>query len=159
MDKTHKLAVFISMCAFIFSIFFTIISGCSEYWARAEVIDTRKFRHAGAVHSGIFAGNREIDFGQGAVNTRFTAVSHGGALALFYSQFQSSFKTTMLLEEQHDIGFTTFNQASLSYAFYMSLCALFALYIPPLTLVVFTEKFIHSRSKTPTNFDPTLMLY
>ncbi|PIC34691.1 hypothetical protein B9Z55_014269 [Caenorhabditis nigoni] len=224
MDKTHKLAVFISMCAFIFSIFFTIISGCSEYWARAEVIDTRKFRHAGAVHSGIFAGNREIDFGQGAVNTRFTvfnelqdgtsffsrtvwifflffesmsliwsmigvvtcvfsmtslaldisvagpngiylwsllsSVSHGGALALFYSQFQSSFKTTMLLEEQHDIGFTTFNQASLSYAFYMSLCALFALYIPPLTLVVFTEKLtIHSRSKTPTNFDPTLMLY
>uniref|UniRef100_A0A1I7TFV6 Serpentine receptor class gamma n=1 Tax=Caenorhabditis tropicalis TaxID=1561998 RepID=A0A1I7TFV6_9PELO len=93
-------------------------------------------------------------------SNQFSAVSHGGALALFYSQFQSSFKISMLLEEHNDIGFTTFNQASLSYAFYMSLCALFSLYIPPLTLVVFTEKIaLRSRSKTPTNFDPTLMLY
>ncbi|CAI2350046.1 unnamed protein product [Caenorhabditis sp. 36 PRJEB53466] len=88
-----------------------------------------------------------------------SSVSHGGALALFYSQFQSSFKISMLLEEHQDVGFTTFNQASLSYAFYMSLCALFALYIPPLTLVLFTEKLTISSRKQQSNFDPTLMLY
>uniref|UniRef100_A0A8R1HZE1 Uncharacterized protein n=2 Tax=Caenorhabditis japonica TaxID=281687 RepID=A0A8R1HZE1_CAEJA len=90
-----------------------------------------------------------------------SSISHGGALSLFYSQFQSSFKVSMLLEEHQDVGFTTFNQASLSYAFYMSLCALFALYIPPLTLVLFTERLSMraKKSQGQTGFDPTLMLY
>ncbi|CAI5447280.1 unnamed protein product [Caenorhabditis angaria] len=224
MDKTHKIACFVSLGSFIFSIVFIIASCSSDYWVRSEIIDTRKFRPAGFVHSGIFRGDRQIDYGDGLYSYRFSifselqeghsfftravwifvlffeamsliwslmgvitcifsitslkvdvsvagpngiylwsllsSVSHGGALALFYSQFQSSLRTSMLLSEHLDLGYTTFNQASLSYAFYMSLCALFSLYIPPLTLVLFTERIVQiGRKSTSSSFDPTLMLY
>ncbi|CAD6192915.1 unnamed protein product [Caenorhabditis auriculariae] len=222
MDKGHRFAIVASLVAFCCSVCFTLISLASNYWAEADVIDSRKYRMSGYLHTGIFFGERDIDWGHGAISTEFSvfselqdgtsffsrtmwifalffvtlsfiwsvvgiitcilsltalreetsiagpngiylwsllsSISLGAFLALFYSQYHTSLKNGMLLSEHIAAGFTTLGQCSLGYAFYLMLCSLCCLYLPPLVMVLFTEK-IGSRRKNLTNFDPTLMLY
>ncbi|CAB3406549.1 unnamed protein product [Caenorhabditis bovis] len=128
-------------------IFFLFFESMSLIWSLAGVISCT-FSLTTLGHDSSIAGANGI-----YLWSLLSSVSHGGALALFYSQFQSSIKLNMLLDDQISVGFSTFGQASLSYAFYMALCALFSLYVPPLTMVVFTEQIV-SINRKPSELKP-----